>query len=105
MGVVESFEWSFSVALCFLAMMPFAPGSCQWKLIWKSPLPSKVSFLLWLAFKGKVLTLDRLMDRGIQLPNQCCMGLAQVELATHLFLHCPVVAMVWGFFLERFNIK
>ncbi|RVW45688.1 hypothetical protein CK203_105137 [Vitis vinifera] len=39
--------------------------------IWVDKVPTKVCFFAWEATWGKVLTLDRLQIRGVQLPN-CC---------------------------------
>ncbi|RVX16298.1 hypothetical protein CK203_014322 [Vitis vinifera] len=39
--------------------------------IWVDRVPTKVSFFAWEATWGKVLTLDKLQIRGVQLPN-CC---------------------------------
>ena len=37
--------------------------------IWVARVPTKVAFFAWEATWGKVLTLDRLQRRGVQLPN------------------------------------
>ncbi|RVX18327.1 putative ribonuclease H protein [Vitis vinifera] len=39
--------------------------------IWVTRVPTKVCFFAWEATWGRVLTLDRLQRRGLQLPNRC----------------------------------
>ncbi|RVW43661.1 hypothetical protein CK203_080462 [Vitis vinifera] len=39
--------------------------------IWVARVPTKVAFFAWEATWGKVLALDRLQRRGLQLPNRC----------------------------------
>ena len=44
-----------------------------WKSVWKSKTPSKVSFFLWTAVLGKVLTTDNLCKRRLIVLDWCCM--------------------------------
>ncbi|RVW45179.1 putative ribonuclease H protein [Vitis vinifera] len=47
--------------------------------IWVDRVPTKVSFFAWEATWGKVLTLDKLQIRGVQLPNSQQNGSGFVE--------------------------
>ena len=44
-----------------------------WKGVWKAKIPRRVSFFVWTAVHGQILTLDNLMLKGRILVNRCCM--------------------------------
>lgn len=69
--------------------------------IWKSRVPSKASFLLWLLTLKKVLIVDKLQARGLQLANRCSLCRDSKESSNHLFLYCCRAWSVWSFFLCR----
>lgn len=66
-------------------------------------MPTKAAFLLCLVVLEKVLTVDKLKSRGMQMPNRCYMCGCNEETALHLFLHCPVSHNLWSFIMNRFN--
>ncbi|RVX06497.1 putative ribonuclease H protein [Vitis vinifera] len=59
--------------------------------IWVARVPTKVAFFAWEATWGKVLTLDRLQRRGVQLPNCCFLCGCEEESVNHILIHCTVV--------------
>jgi len=63
---------------------------CQ--LIWRALVPVKVSFFVWEASHGKILTIDNLQRRGITLVNRCYMCKGDSELVDHF------IARLLGFF-------
>lgn len=65
----------------------------------------KVSFFLWLAYWGRILTVDKIIARGILIPNRCLMCLMDEETLNHLLLQCPVALSIWNFFLSLFGRK
>ena len=65
-------------------------------LIWKSLAPLKVSFFVWEAAHGNILTCDNLQKRGKVLVNRCFMCKRSRESTDHLLLHCKVASMLWG---------
>lgn len=69
------------------------------ELIWNPRLPSKAGFLLWLVYWGKLLTIDNLMCRGLQMVNRCFLCLSCCEMMNNLFLHCPVTFYILSFFI------
>jgi len=69
--------------------VPFK-GGFPYRLIWRSLAPTKVSFFVWEATHGKILTCDNLQRRGKILVNRCYMCKNDLETGDHLFLHCPV---------------
>ena len=60
--------------------------------IWVARLPA---FFAWEAMWGKVLTLDRLQRRGVQLPNCCFLCGCEEENVNHILIHCTVVRVLW----------
>lgn len=75
------------------------------KDIWRSMMPAKASFLLWLIHFGKALTLDNIQKKGMQIANRCCLCRQSEETVSHLFLHYSVTKDLWGEFLQRVCIR
>ncbi|RVW17733.1 putative ribonuclease H protein [Vitis vinifera] len=67
--------------------------------IWVARVPTKVAFFVWEATWGKVLTLDRLQRRGLQLPNRCFLCGCEEESVNHILIHCTVVRALWDIVL------
>ena len=63
------------------------PSRC----IWVDRVPTKVAFFACEATWGKMLTLDRLQIRGVQLPNCCFLCGCEEENVNHILIHCIVV--------------
>lgn len=107
---LDTWVWSLDAQGCFsirsmyechaIARLHHQP----FPFIWRSILPSKYRFHLWLAYLNKVLTLDNLVKKGVQLVNRCSLGCQNMESASHLFMHCPFAFHIWGFFLGRFRL-
>ncbi len=65
-----------------------------WKRIWGVKAPRCVSFLVWTAAWGKILTYDNLVRRGYALAGWCCMCRSSGEMGDHLLLHCEMASRV-----------
>lgn len=65
--------------------------SLPWKSIWCTKVPKRVSFFLWSATCGKILTIDNLIKRGLWLVNWCCMCHCSGEIVDHLLIQCEIV--------------
>jgi hypothetical protein len=76
-----------------------------WKIIWGVKAPRRISFFIWTAACGKILTCDNLMRRGHVLAAWCCMCKKGWETVDHLLIHCEVAAALWGFIFQRFGIQ
>jgi hypothetical protein len=83
-------------------------GGCSsfpWKGIWKVKVPLRVSFFVWTASLGKILTLDNLRKRGLIVVNWCCMCKRSGESINHLLLHCEVARTLWSVLFTLFSVK
>jgi hypothetical protein len=59
-------------------------------------VPLRVSFFVWMATLGKILTLDNLCKRGIIVVGWCCMCKHSGKSVNHLLLHCEVAQALWS---------
>ena len=57
-------------------------------MIWSPCVPTKVSFFVYEASWGKVLTLDQLKKRGRILANRCFLCCEEEESIDHILIHC-----------------
>ncbi|CAL1405316.1 unnamed protein product [Linum trigynum] len=51
----------------------------KYRSVWKSVIPTKVCGFMWLVWHKKILTLDNLKKRGIQLANRCVLCYTKEE--------------------------
>ncbi|RVW53642.1 putative ribonuclease H protein [Vitis vinifera] len=73
--------------------------------IWVARVPTKVAFFAWEAMWGKVLTLDKLQRRGLQLPNCCFLCGCEEESVNHILIHCTVVRALWDIVFGLVDVK
>ena len=78
-----------------------------WKAIWGVHTPRRVSFFVWAATWGCVLTEDNLKRRGwgFQLAAWCSMCRCEGETINHLLLHCEITYGQWTFVFWSFGIS
>ena len=75
-----------------------------WKIVWKSKAPPRVTFFVWMAVLGKILTLDNLRKKNIIATEWCCMCKNSGESIDHLLLHCKVAIDVWKMVFSLFGV-
>ncbi|XP_020242889.1 uncharacterized protein LOC109821106 [Asparagus officinalis] len=69
------------------------------------PIPLKVKFLVWLAFRHGLNTKDVLEKKGIHLEKICCLCSKLEESHTHLFIKCEFVYSIWRSILFKLKIE
>ncbi|WKA09120.1 hypothetical protein VitviT2T_026797 [Vitis vinifera] len=93
---MDSKDEVFSVKSLYRALQPVSLASFPLKIIWNSCVQPKLSFFVWEASWGRVLTLDRLQKRGWALTNRCFLCQTCGESIDHLLLHCERTREVWS---------
>ena len=64
----------FNVSEYHLSLFSTLDNLCPWKPIWRSSIPLRGAFFTWTAALGKILTLDRLWNKGVPVMDWCYMG-------------------------------
>jgi hypothetical protein len=64
----------------------------------------RVSFFVWTAALGKILTVDNLRKRGVLVVGWCCMCKRNGESVDHLLLHCDVARELWSAIFSLFGV-
>ncbi|CAN1751474.1 Putative ribonuclease H protein At1g65750 [Linum perenne] len=72
--------------------------------VWLRHVPTKVSCLVWKVAHESLATVDKLRQRGFQMPNRCVLCFADCESIQHLFWRCPFASQVWSFFSSRLSL-
>ncbi|RVX21093.1 putative ribonuclease H protein [Vitis vinifera] len=110
-GVEDSVLWSkerrahFRVKEAYNLLVRSDDTGFPSKSIWVTRVPTKVCFFAWEATWGRVLTLDRLQRRGLQLPNRCFLCGCEEESVNHILLHCTVVRVLWDIVFGLVDVK
>jgi hypothetical protein len=102
---IPSKRKKFEVQLFFHELSILGVSSLTWSSIWKVKVPLRVSFFVWTAALGKILTLDNLRKRGLIVVGWCCMCKRSGESIDHLLLHCEVARDLWTALFTLFDIK
>jgi hypothetical protein len=95
----------FQVKSYYRALLPMSDQSVPWKSIWKTKAPPRVSFFVWAAALGRILTIDNLRRRHVIVLDWCCMCKESGESISHLLLHCLAAREVWSFIFSIFDIQ
>ena len=92
----------FKVSEYYLSLFSTPDTLFPWKPVWHFKIPPRVAFFSWIAALGKILTLDRLWNKGVPVMDCCYMCKRSGELVNHLLRHCPIAfelrSMVWILF-------
>jgi hypothetical protein len=95
----------FDIKSFYNALRDFHPMRFPWKAIWGVHTPRKISFYVWAATWGRILTDDNLKQRGFQLAGWCSMCRCEGETISHLLLHCETTYGLWTFVFRSFGIS
>ena len=93
--------------VCSFYPVLFRIGGCSfpWKSIWQPKVPPRVSFFIWVAALGKILTAENLWKRHIILVSWRCLCKVDGETVDHLLLHCPFSCEVWDMIFALFGVQ
>ena len=86
----------FKVSEFYLSLFSTPDNLFLWKLVWRSNIPPRVAFFSWIATLGKILTLDRLWNKGVPVMDWCYMCKRSGESVNHLLLYCPIAFELWS---------
>ena len=102
----DKVEWvltsnrKFYVKSCYSFLNDGGLRSKYLEDIWKAVIPLKVKVFAWLATHYKTLSKERLGWREWNGSQNCEICRLNVEINTHIFLHCPFAISIWEFFLS-----
>ena len=77
----------FKVSEYYLSLFSTLDTLFPWKPVWHSKILPRVAFFSWTAALGKILTLDRLWNKGVPVMAWCYMCKRSGESVNHLLLH------------------
>ncbi|XP_024012481.1 uncharacterized protein LOC112086811 [Eutrema salsugineum] len=66
-----------------------------YKGVWFSHATPKYSFLVWLAFKNRLATGDRIKNWNVNANSTCVFCSDPMETRDHLFFLCPFTGKIW----------
>ena len=70
-----------------------------------SKVPTKVSFFLWTAALGRILTIDNLRRHQVVVVDLYCMCKRGEETIDHLIMHCPIARELWNLVFPLFGVQ
>lgn len=76
-----------------------------WKSIWCVKTPKRVSFFMWTAAWGKILTIDYLFKKGLSLVGWWCLCRCSRKILSHLLLHCDIIYALWSGVFSMFGVR
>ena len=76
-----------------------------WKGIWGVKTPWRVSFFVWMATWGKILTCNNLRRRWYTIVDWCCMYWCSGEGVDHLLIYRTEAYQLWSFVFRSFGIS
>ena len=100
-GVSDSIRWTWEPSGIFSARSAYASGfagkehDLGARAIWDSRAPLRCKMFLWLAFKNRLWTSDRLKRRGLPHQAACPFCDQEDESVDHLLLSCSFTRTVW----------
>ena len=76
-----------------------------WTKAWIKGLIPKINIFYWIMLQNKILTLDNLQKRGINVVNRCSLCKEGFEDRDHLFLNCSYSQKFQSSILNYWNIS
>ena len=100
MGGDDTMVWQlnrssvFDVCSFYKSLLKAPSVFFPWQCIWSVKVPRRVSFFLWKAARGGILTIDNLVKKNLPFVNWCCLCWCEEETVDHLLLHCKFFKFV-----------
>ncbi|XP_018462974.2 uncharacterized protein LOC108834110 [Raphanus sativus] len=94
----------FSTSETWRVLHP-SPVEVFWhKAIWFNGRIPKHAFISWIAARNRMVTRDRLISWGLQVPSSCVLCSGSIESRQHLFFNCSFSSRVWNYFMSKMNL-
>jgi hypothetical protein len=100
-GRADSFFWrwsssgQYSSASAYSALFLRQSSLLGAKELWKSKVPNKCRFFVWLALQGRCWTVARWMEHGLQNDGTCVLCCQDLETCNHILAGCSFSREVW----------
>ena len=106
--IEDKIIWGADASGCFKVSSMFRTKEkgphTLWNKAWIKGLTPKINIFFWIFLQNKILTLDNLRKRGINVVNRCSLCKEGYEDRNHLFLSCTYSQKVWSFILNYWNL-
>jgi hypothetical protein len=76
-----------------------------WKSVWRTKVPLRVVFFVWLVALGNIFTVDNLRKHHVIVVDWCYMCKRNGESVDHLLFHCEVACTILNVFFNRFGLS
>jgi hypothetical protein len=73
--------------------------------VWRTKVPLRVSFFVWLVALEKILTMNNLRKRCLIMVDWCVMCKMNGKSVDLLLFHCEVVSAIWNVIFDRFGLS
>ena len=106
----DTFRWKltqsgdYSSKSAYLAFFMGSIRYAPWKKIWKSWVPLRCRFFIWLVFKKRCWTADNLAKRGLPHPNACPLCDQEDENIQHLLVGCVFSRQLWFYIFQAIKM-
>ena len=111
MGGDDTMVWQlnrsgvFNVHSFYKSLLKALSVFFPWQCIWSVKVPRRVSFFLWTAARGGILTIDNLVKKNLPLVNWCCLCRCDEETVDHLLLRCKFAHALWSEVFLMFGVQ
>lgn len=95
----------FSASETWRALHPPTLEVFWHKKVWFSGRVPKHTFIAWVAAQNRMVTRDRLIRWGLNVPASCVLCSQHDESRQHLFFDCSYSNEVWTFFISRMHLS
>jgi len=110
LGIVDSPVWTISRSGVYVSADTWnhfrIKRSCVnwWPLVWHSYSIHKQAFIIWLVFKNRLTTGDRMLAWGYKSDTACVFCWNGTKSKNHLFFGCRFCSRLWRTCMEWCNI-